>query len=85
MNYVDIPHIDYCDIEIHNASKSVSYFDDYITDKYNDYYCLTEEDFNTNYDNRCITSGIENIYENEFNDYLKDYFSYVEYNEVYDY
>lgn len=84
MRYDDIPYMDYLDIEVYNAPKSEQYFDS-IIDKYNNYHNITEEDFNTNYDNRCITSGIDEIYENEFSDYLNDYFSYVEYNEVYDY
>lgn len=84
MRYDDIPYMDYLDIKVYNAPESKQYFDS-IIDKYSDYPNITEEDFNTNYDNRCITSGIDEIYENEFSDYLNDYFSYVEYNEVYDY
>lgn len=73
-DYIDITNIEYSGINnIYNP-----YPDTYIN--YNDYSgseCII--------DNRCLISGIDSLYDEEYYDYLKDYFSYMEYNEVYDY
>lgn len=71
--YADISDIEYYGIDnIHNP------YSEYYWDNINN-------DYNVNIDNRCITSGINNIYEEEYYEHLKDFFSYMEYNEVYDY
>ena len=76
MIYVDIPRTDYdYEYDVNNLlDKTYSgYYD----------YCITEDDFNTTYDNRVICSVVESIYNNEFNEYLNEYFVYLEYNEVF--
>ena len=77
MIYVDIPRTDYdYEYDVNNLlDKTYSEYYDY---------CITEYDFNTTYDNRVICSGVESIYCNEFNEYLNEYFLYLEYNEVFD-
>ena len=77
MIYVDIPRTDYdYEYDVNNLlDKTYSEYYDY---------CITEDDFNTTYDNRVIYSGVESIYNNEFNEYLNEYFLYLEYNEVFD-
>ena len=76
MIYVDIPRTDYdYEYDVNNLSDKTysEYYD----------YCITEDDFNTTCDNRVICSGVESIYCNEFNEYLNEYFLYLEYNEVF--
>lgn len=77
MIYVDIPRTDYdYEYDVNNLlDKTYSEYYDY---------CITEDDFNTTYDNRVICSGVESICNNEFNEYLNEYFLYLEYNEVFD-
>lgn len=76
MIYVDIPRTDYdYEYDVNNLlDKTYSEYYDY---------CITEDDFNTTYDNRVICSCVESIYNNEFNEYLNEYFLYLEYNEVF--
>ena len=76
MIYVDIPRTDYdYEYDVNNLlDKTYSEYYDY---------CITEDDFNTTYDNRVICSSVESIYNNEFNEYLNEYFLYLEYNEVF--
>ena len=76
MIYVDIPRTDYdYEYDVNNLLDKTyrEYYD----------YCITEDDFNTTYDNRVICSGVESIYNDEFNEYLNEYFLYLEYNEVF--
>lgn len=70
--YADITDVEYYGI-------------DSIYNPYSECYPDNNCDYDNNYDNRYITSGIDSIYDEEYYEYLKDFFSYMEYNEVYDY
>lgn len=47
-------------------------------------YCCDDTDIRYPIDTRVITSLIEEIYENEYYEFVKEFNEYMEYNEVYD-
>ena len=47
-------------------------------------YCCDDTDIRYPIDTRFITSLIEEIYENEYYEFVKEFNEYMEYNEVYD-
>lgn len=71
-DYTDISNIEYYGI-------------DNIYNPYSICYSENNDECDISYDDRYIVSGVDNIYEEEYYEYIKDFFSYMEYNEVYDY
>lgn len=47
-------------------------------------YCCDDTDIRYPIDTRVITSLIEELYENEYYEFVKEFNEYMEYNEVYD-
>ena len=47
-------------------------------------YCCDDTDNRYTIDTRVITSIIEELYENEYYEFVKEFNEYMEYNEVYD-
>ena len=81
----NIPHIEYLGIDdIYNTIVHPK-FEMRKSFKYSEKFFIMPEDYYTDNDKRYLTSGIESIYEDEYSEYLRDFYSYMEYNEVYDY
>ena len=44
---------------------------------YNDFYEWSEKDFYPPSDDRIITSGVEEVYDGEYSDFLKDFYNHI--------